>query len=141
MNFTYTVVPAEASVRVVGCGNLTVAACENLIHRLAADPAYRPHYAILIDARDATYEPLRPADFMEVAGSLAAQRAAFTGPIAVLARGALLLAAETLATLARLQGRIKMRVFVDSAAAESFCDAESPLDAPEQVTLLRAPVA
>ena len=141
MNFVYSVASIEERVHVVGCGNLTAAACVGLIHRLAADPAYREHFSILIDVREATYEPLRPADFLEVASALAAQRADFAGPIALLARGTLLLAAETLATLARLQGHINMRVFVDLAAAEFYGGVEAAPKSHAQGALLPATVA
>ena len=122
MEFVFSISPVEEHVHVTGCGNVDVAACLSLLRRLTTDPAFRPHFSILIDAREVSYTPLRAADLVEVADALSAWRDRFTGPIAVLTRGATLLAAEALATLVRVPGHIRMRVFVDLIAAASYCE-------------------
>ena len=140
MNFVFRIIPAEEHVRIVASGDVSVESCVKLIHQVAANPLMRPHFSILIDARAAAYERIRPADLVKVADTLEAHRSIYAGPIAIQTRGATLLAAEALATLVRVPGHVRMRVFVDLAAAESYCGLHEPAHIARE-TLTRASVA
>lgn len=118
MPFAYTIIAGEEHVAVEGTGKVTTAECVAAINKMVTDPAYRPHYTVLLDARELSYTP---REATRVAEAIAGLRESFANNVAVVDRGPHLLASEALALMLRTSARINIRVFVDVGAAEAFC--------------------
>ncbi len=121
MPFVHTVFREEQHVLLVGKGKVTASVFADAARQVAEDPAYLPHFTVLVDAREVVHTPENEAQVLEMAKVMADLKASFQNNVAIVARGSLLLMAATLVALVRKVTSIKMRVFVDMAAAEAFC--------------------
>jgi len=86
MSYTWTIDTRRGRATVVGTGAPTIAETEAAVLGLAADPAFRPGYGVLLDVRDMTYIPSW-ADAQAYQRLFAGLRTTYTGGIALLVRG------------------------------------------------------
>ena len=119
MAFTYSFPVGTNCTRIVGQGKTTMADCSAVLKRVLADPRCQPESAALIDIRNAIYTGTA-MEILELANSMESMAFQFKGNIAIVAKGATLFAAELLAAHVRAMENVKIRVFVNMAAAETF---------------------
>ena len=123
MSLTYQIDVAANHVQVVGKGRVTVESCIKMIKRILADPRCNPRQTALLDLRQATFFSRKDGDILDVARQIESVDAMFRGDVAIVARSTTLFVAELLAfhVHVRVAKHIRIRVFLDLAAALAFC--------------------
>lgn len=121
MSLTYQIDVAANHVQVVGKGRVTVENCIKMIKRILADPRCNPKQTALLDFRQATFFSRRDGDILDVARQIESVDDMFRGNVAIVARSTTLFVAELLAFHVRVAKHIRIRVFLDLAAAMAFC--------------------
>jgi len=121
MGFSYTISLSGNHIQIVGIGEITTLDCIEEIERVMSDPRCRPDSTALIDLRDATYKPRTQEEVIHIAEVLEMFSSMMQNNIAIVARRATLFPAEILSSHVRKAIDVKIRVFVDLAAAEAFC--------------------
>lgn len=121
MAIFYEISRSGDHIKIVGTGEITTADCIRIIECVMSDPRCRPDSTALIDLSDATYAPSDRREVIHIAEALKMFSFMMKNNIAIVARRATLFPAEILSSHIRRAINVRMRVFVDLAAAEAFC--------------------
>lgn len=121
MALSYTILPQENQIRIVGVGRLTTDDCIGMIHRVMSDPLCTFESSALVDLRSATYEPKDMVEVIRIATTLEAFHSMLGSHIAIVARRSTLFLAEIFSAHVRTAANVAIKVFVELSAAEAFC--------------------
>ncbi len=121
MALSYTILPRENQIRIVGVGRLTTDDCIGMIRRVMSDPLCNFEASALVDLRAATYEPQDMVDVIRIATTLEGFHAMLGSNIAIVARRSTIFFAEIFSAHVRTAANVAIKVFVEISAAEAFC--------------------
>ena len=120
MAIAYSVDSATAHVRLVGTGVVTMSMVVSTFDQIATDPAFRPHFTVLIDNRQSSYTAeLQDGD--ELVLALKRRRDDFPSPVALLVPKSLHVLARLYCLLIETSGIHTVRCFTDMAEALQWC--------------------
>ena len=126
MALAYHISPSGDHVRIVGTGAITTDECIGMVGHILADPLRRPNTTALVDLRDASYVPEDNAEVVDIAKAVESLPFMRTTKVAIVATQSTIFPAELFCAHVREAIHLAIRVFVDLAAAESFCKGMSP---------------
>jgi len=121
MSLTYKINDCGSHVSIVARGKVTAEQCVAFVRRLVKDPHCRPDQTALIDFRNAVFQSRKPGDILDIARTIESIEYLCRNKIAIVARSATLFTAELMSLHIRRAKHISIRVFLDLAAAKSYC--------------------
>ena len=121
MSLNYVISPSGNYVQIVGIGRITTRDCVGLAKHIVADIHRHSDATALVDLRDAYYRPNNLGEIGEIVKAVKAFHSGIHSKIAIVAKRSTLFIAELFSTTIRKTTPVSIKVFVDVAAAETFC--------------------
>ncbi|MEI8122771.1 MAG: STAS/SEC14 domain-containing protein [bacterium] len=121
MALNYIISPSGNHVQIVGIGRITTRDCVGLVKHIVADIHRHSDATALVDLRNAFYRPKNLGEIGEIVKAVKAFHSGIHSKIAIVAKRSTLFLAELFSAAMRRTTPVSIKVFVDVAAAETFC--------------------
>jgi len=121
MSLNYIISPSGNHVQIVGIGRITTRDCVGLVKHIVADIHRHSDATALVDLRNAFYRPRNLGEIGEIVKAVKAFHSEIHSNIAIVAKRSTLFLAELFSAAMRRTTPVSIKVFVDVAAAETFC--------------------